>query len=163
MEKKEQSWRDVKGYEGKYEISDHGQVRRVRSINSKEMSITVDSRGYNKVGLSSYNRSETRTIHSLVAESFLGHNRKNKERLRHIDGNRSNNHASNIRIIVKGGDRVVAPTNFSSDYKGVSLNKSRGTWTSTIGVGGKRKYLGNFKTELEASNAYEAALKTVHP
>lgn len=159
-ENKSESWRDVRGYEGKYEVSDHGRVRSIRFGKIKELNVTVDSRGYNKVGLSIDNIGKTRTVHSLVAEAFLDHSRESKERVSHRDGNRSNNHASNLKVIIKDDCRVK--NNFSSKYKGVSLNKSRGTWTCTIGVKGKRKYLGNFKTEIEASNAYNDALKTFH-
>lgn len=48
--------------------------------------------------------------------------------------------------------------NFASKYKGVYFHKASNRWTSQVRVNGKQKYLGKFKTELEAHHAYQKAL-----
>lgn len=46
----------------------------------------------------------------------------------------------------------------TSEYKGVYFHKAANKWHAKITINGKRKYLGLFKTELEAHNAYQKAL-----
>jgi len=50
---------------------------------------------------------------------------------------------------------------FASEYKGVSFYKRDNKWVAQIRINGKNKYLGLFKTELEAHNAYQNALKDI--
>ena len=45
--------------------------------------------------------------------------------------------------------------------KGYSFIKSRGKWCAEITINGKRKYLGRYLTEQEASNAYQNELKRI--
>lgn len=51
--------------------------------------------------------------------------------------------------------------NKSSKFRGVHFNKLKNKWTAQIRINGKKKFLGYFKTELEASNAYETKLLTL--
>lgn len=43
---------------------------------------------------------------------------------------------------------------FSSKYNGVSWDKSRNKWESSVTINRKKKHIGRFKTEIEAHNAY---------
>lgn len=56
------------------------------------------------------------------------------------------------------GTMPETPTR-SSQYKGVSWHKVCKKWTAQIIINGKLKYLGSFKCELEASEAYQKALR----
>lgn len=47
--------------------------------------------------------------------------------------------------------------NTSSNYKGVSLQKTTGNWIGTIRAKGKVKHLGSFKEESKAALAYNKA------
>jgi hypothetical protein len=47
----------------------------------------------------------------------------------------------------------------SSKYVGVSWDKSRDSWLSSISIGGKRKILGCFGTELEAARRWNIEAK----
>ena len=51
--------------------------------------------GYERVGLSSNNENKKFLVHRLVAEAFID-NPENKPQVNHIDGNKSNNHYSNL-------------------------------------------------------------------
>ncbi len=87
---------DVKGYEGKYVINEYGQVR---PVGSHRMLVgTIDKKGYVSVSLG-----ETHYVHNLVAAVFLT-NPDNKPILEHIDGNRSNNHYTNLRWVTEHTD-----------------------------------------------------------
>ena len=48
---------------------------------------------------------------------------------------------------------------YSSKYKGVNLDKRRNKWRARITIKGSRKFLGLFKTEIEAHEAQQKALK----
>ena len=66
-------WKDVKGYEKHYKVSNLGRVKSVKFNKEKVLSKTKLSNGYLKVLLCKNGKSKTKTVHSLVAESFLNH------------------------------------------------------------------------------------------
>lgn len=99
-----EEWRDIAGYEGRYQISSLGQVRRLpRPLVWKggmtATKILKPSRakvGYYTVNL--YNtekRPSLRYIHRLVAEAFIP-NPENLPYVNHLDGDRLNNNVSNL-------------------------------------------------------------------
>lgn len=50
----------------------------------------------------------------------------------------------------------------SSKYKGVHWNKQSSSWRASIRVDGRVLYIGNFKTELEAHEAWCVVAKKIH-
>jgi hypothetical protein len=79
----------------------------------------------------------------------------------HINGDTSDNRIANLRpathtqnALNKGMHR-----NNTSGYKGVVWIKSRGYWTATIQVNGKRRRLGVFDSKEAAHEAYSAAAR----
>lgn len=50
----------------------------------------------------------------------------------------------------------------SSKYKGVCFVKKSKVWCSNICTGGKRQYIGSYKTQEEAALAYNEAAKKYH-
>lgn len=90
-------WRPVAGFP--YEVSRDGRVRRTAggSNNAKPGRILkgyTDTYGYVVVRLSKNGTVHDRKVHRLVCEAF--HGPSNLPEVRHLDGNRSNNHASNL-------------------------------------------------------------------
>ncbi len=86
-------WKPIQGYNSHYEISSFGRVRSsARGLNARLLKPGVASNGYPTVALG---RKNTRTLHSLVAEAFLGPRPEGQE-VRHIDGNRRNPAAANL-------------------------------------------------------------------
>jgi len=78
----------------------------------------------------------------------------------HIDGNGLNNQRSNLRIVTRRQNMQNLHKSKSSIYPGVSWNQHDKAWRVAIRIKNVkgRKYIGNFKTELEAYNAYCDAL-----
>lgn len=84
----------------------------------------------------------------------------------HIDGNRSNNTRSNLRICTKaqnGQNRHIPAPNKVSHYKGVSrTHNTRDRWQALIIANGKRHYLGSFPSQEEAARAYDTKARELH-
>ena len=97
-------WKDIKGYEGYYQISNFGRVKRLAtkvsgklgSIRSlPERMITPRKQNdYLCVALQNNNRVNIR-IHRLVAIHFIP-NTKNRLEINHIDGDKKNNNVDNL-------------------------------------------------------------------
>lgn len=100
-----EEWRAVVGFEGLYEISDHGRVRGLtrngpkgRHIQGRLLKQSI-TQGYPFVGLRDSNgKFHAPRIHALVARAFLGERPKGKV-TNHIDHNKRNNHISNLEYI----------------------------------------------------------------
>ena len=98
-------WRPVKGYEGSYEVSNDGEVRGIdRWVNSGKgprfkkgviKTKKVDKDGYYRVYLSKDSKKKQFLVHRLVAEAFID-NPENHPVVNHKDGNKKNNHVSNL-------------------------------------------------------------------
>lgn len=82
----------------------------------------------------------------------------------HIDGNRSNNAITNLRIAdrsMNGFNREKKCAS-SSVFKGVLWSKKYGKWEAKISANRKRKHIGYFKCEQEAAHAYNKAAIELH-
>lgn len=82
----------------------------------------------------------------------------------HIDGCKSNNAWSNLRLCTQSENlqnNKIGLTN-TSGFLGVSADLGRGKWSAKIQVGGKTINIGRFNTKEEAAEAYLAKKKQVH-
>ena len=102
-----EEWRDVPNYEGFYAASTFGRIislgRYVRTkSNAKKwknpilQKPTLGDNGYYSVVLSKYGKRTLKTVHRLVALTFI-ENPYNKPCVDHIDTNRTNNFVNNLR------------------------------------------------------------------
>ena len=95
-----ENWLPAVGYEGVYEISDHGRVKRVRAANSTTVGRILKPRvhhphGHLHVDLWSGGRRQDMRVHRIVLEAFVGPRPVGYE-CRHLDGNSANNRIENL-------------------------------------------------------------------
>ena len=106
---KVEQWKDIKGYEDLYQVSNFGNVKSLgRDIFNKDgvfirktkdkilKSGKAGNDGY-KVVLCNNDTGKARYVNRLVAEYFLDEYSENKE-VGHLDGNKNNNHVDNLFI-----------------------------------------------------------------
>lgn len=98
-----EEWRDIKGYEGFYQVSSLGKVKTLanncfKSSKPKEMRLVTTPLGYKRVKLCKRGEHKTCSVHRLVAMAFLP-NPENKPEVNHIDGNPSNNAVDNLEWV----------------------------------------------------------------
>lgn len=88
-------WRDIRGYEGMYQISTEGRVKSLKYGKVKIIKPGVESTGYLHVMLSKGGHLHPYKIHRLVADAFLP-NLLNLRDVNHLDEIKSNNAVSNL-------------------------------------------------------------------
>lgn len=94
-------WRKVKDFP--YEINIHGDVRRAGKLCC--MKPQLDGYGYYKITLRDKGMVRQVNIHRLVCETFHGDPLPGMEVL-HTDGDKKNNHASNLRWGTRSQNRL---------------------------------------------------------
>lgn len=95
-----EEWKDIKGFEEKYQISSLGRVRTLNWKRSGKIKIMKPYliRGYFAMTFrlgGAGSKQVHPLVHRLVAEAFID-NPDNKSDVNHIDGNRQNNNISNL-------------------------------------------------------------------
>jgi len=101
--KDKEIWKDVKGYEGIYQVSNLSNVKRVGSfrgvnkayLNGYNLTPMDNGKGYFRIKLTVNNKAKRVMLHRIVAEAFV-FNEFNKPVVNHLDGNKKNNHYSNL-------------------------------------------------------------------
>ena len=107
-------WKDIKGYEGLYQVSDLGRVKslkrykknhtKLQLIEGKIMSIHKQygkkDNEYLSIVLYKNNIAKNKFIHRLVAEAFLDNYDENLQ-VNHKDGNKLNNNVENLEMLTR--------------------------------------------------------------
>ena len=104
-----EKFKDIKGYEGLYQISDMGRVKRLKSkgcLLERFLKVGYSSE-YQKVSLHKKGNKKTHDVHRLVADSFIP-NPNNKPQVNHIDGNKHNNRLSNLEYVTPSENAIHA-------------------------------------------------------
>jgi hypothetical protein len=90
-----EEWKDIEGYEGLYQVSNHGRVKSFKYGKEKILKGSITTKGYLQVYLHKDNKIKRFNGHRLIAIHFIP-NPDNKPQVNHIDGNKLNNNISNL-------------------------------------------------------------------
>lgn len=112
-------WKEVKDFEGLYEVSNYGRVRSLDRIIESNIGETIYKKiikgcllspvsngiGYLQVGLSNQGKIKRFYVHRLVYLIFFGEIPDDYE-VNHIDHNKSNNSLSNLELVTKSENQL---------------------------------------------------------
>lgn len=113
-------WRPVVGYEGIYEISSHGDIRRIgRAAASgrgrgggarigRILKLQHHNAGYKQIQLWRDGCPETFLVHILVAAAFIGSSPSSRHEVNHKDGVKTNACAANLEYETPSGNQAHA-------------------------------------------------------
>jgi len=152
-------WKDIEGFDGKYKISNCGNV----FSNVKGCELKQSKEKYRRVGLVDiHNKQKHISVHSLVWDHF-GKGKRNGMLIQvdHIDKNKYNNHIDNLQLLTnrENTSRSIDKSKTASKYIGVYWHKKNKKWISSININGDRINIGSFDDEYEAHLAYQKELR----
>lgn len=87
-----EEWKEIKGYEGLYEVSSFG---RVRNSHDSYKRYYINNKGYCCISLYKNAKGKHFLVHRLVADAFIP-KVDGKLQINHIDGDKTNNHVDNL-------------------------------------------------------------------
>ena len=168
MEHQNEIWKDIEGYEGLYQISNHGRLKSFLKDKSGKILSNVNKNGwYFTVQLTKDDQRKTARIHKLVAEAFIP-NPENKREVHHADGNKQNNRADNLMWVTHKEHMLLTVRENPGNVRGMNdYNKNKGSKAVTqYSLDGR--YIATFNGCKEASavtgvcsrNIYQVASKT---
>lgn len=94
-------WKPIEGYEGRYEVSNHGEVRsfmtNMGQIRERPLILSLkrDKYGYIVIGLSKDGVKKFFQVHRLVAKAFI-ENPQNLSQINHINEDKTDNRVENL-------------------------------------------------------------------
>ena len=94
----QEQWKPIQEFNGEYEVSNLGRVRSMKryyGMVGRIMPQTIQRKGYYAVTFHMNNKAYCRKVHRLVIEAFTP-NPDSLPCINHIDGNKLNNHVSNL-------------------------------------------------------------------
>lgn len=168
--------RDIDGYEGIYMIDESGNVYATRYKEPKIIS-PFFSKGrngenkYKRVSLSKHGIRKKYFVHRLVAETYCDGHREGLI-VNHKDGNKTNNHFSNLEWVTYSENNIHALENgLASGSLGVKqsrntsgfagVTKAGNKWKAQIRYNNELIYLGVHDSPEAASIVYEKRLRTL--
>lgn len=102
-------WKDIEGYEGRYQVSTEGEIKSVKrhvengspngmTLPEKILKPFITKKGYSQVTLrDGKGNREVLYVHRLVANNFFAISFG--ETVNHLDGNKQNNNISNLELV----------------------------------------------------------------
>lgn len=171
-------WKDIGGFEGRYQVSNLG---RVRNLKGRVLKPYINNSGYSCLKLAGGIQTNF-LVHRLVARAFVENNSPaTKDVVNHINFDRLDNSAVNLEwcdtqenlaasraagrmpynkptLGLKLGGQRSGTSRFHGvfrrDYK--YKNTTRERWWAYLSVGGKTLETKSFPTELEAAKYYDS-------
>lgn len=150
-------WKPVKNYEGIYEISENGDVKRIAKTNNQYGQGHILKHniinGYAHVQLHKSGTVKSMRVHRLVAMSFLD-NPNNKPHVNHLDGYKLNNHVSNLEWCTPSENELHKHRVLHKTHRKYVLTNEQINKIVKMRLDGKRLH--------ELSYAFKVPIDTIH-
>jgi len=94
-------WKDIPGYEGKYQVSNLGNVKSMNYMHTKKEHILikrVQPTGYHTVTFCKNGKAKQYLVHRIVYQTFAGEIPEGMQ-VNHIDENKLNNNIGNLNLM----------------------------------------------------------------
>lgn len=155
-------WKDIEGYEGKYQISNLGNVKSIfrvvksgvkhtttRIYEEKIMKQSLNRKGYCIISLYSNNGLKNNIVHRLVANAFIP-NPHNLPQVNHKDENKLNNTVENLEW---------CDAKYNNNYGSRNLKHSKSKSEKIIQKDLNGKFIKEWEsaTEVERQLGYDAS------
>lgn len=154
LQKTNEEWRDVVGYEGLYMVSNYGVVKSLgnnKGRKEKIMRTHVCRNGYEKLDLCKKGQPRKKVyVHRLVATAFIP-NPENKEQCNHQNGIKLDNRAENLNWMTPQENIIHAIEN------GLIQKKNKPVVATHLDTGERRQ----FKSQTEASRELGVSMKYI--
>lgn len=115
-------WRWVPGYDGRYLVSDLGNVAAAGGVRGSEpykiLRQFSGNSGYKKVSLRDGTKARNVMVHRIVAMAFVP-NPSNKTVVNHIDGNKLNNRSENLEWVTPSENAYHSVRTLGNRHGGV--------------------------------------------
>jgi len=145
-----ETYKDIDGYEGIYQVSNLGNVKSLKYGNEKVLKNYLSCTGYYKVSLCVNFKAKSFNTHRLIAKSFIP-NPDNKPQINHINGIRNDNRLDNLEWVTsKENMQHAHDTGLIITSKGEQRSLSKLTEKEVLEI----RKIGKSKTQIELSRIY---------
>lgn len=151
-----QEWKNINDFKDLYKVSNDGKIYSVRK--NKLLKPKINKYGYYEVCLFKDNKRYYRTIHRLVAETFIS-NANNYSVVNHLDSNKLNNNVFNLEWTTVSGNTKHCYENNKKFREQVLNNAKKGTEKRKNKVVIKGIM---FNSQVEASKYFKVSIKTIY-
>ena len=94
----EEIWKDIKGFEGLYQVSNLGRVKSFYRLKEKILKPSIEHKGYYRVHLHKNSIGKRYYVHRLVWEAFNGQIPENMQ-VNHINEIKTDNRLKNLNLM----------------------------------------------------------------
>lgn len=163
-----EEWKDIPGFEGRYQVSNEGRVKSVDHYGvggthiilykGKILTPVIGTDKYYHVFLS-YGKGKKKAclIHRLVAEVFIP-NHEGKREVNHKDENKLNNHVSNLEWVTSKENANYGTRNRRSVEKRIE----NGYILPVLMLDSENKIINEFESAAEAARYVNGANGNIH-
>lgn len=135
---------EIKGYDGDYKVTEYGDVWSFKGAKPRKLKKRISQDGYAWYNLSMNGKQKTERVNRLVATAYIP-NPENKNTVNHIDGDKLNDHFSNLEWATRSEQMDHAYSlGLKKPMEGVNSPVARLTKDDVLEI--RQRYKGHCKT-----------------